>query len=142
MGASDGAYADRSEVAEFIATMVREHDFDPGRLGALFAEARRRQPILAAIARPAERTLGWAEYRRIFVRPDRIAQGLEFWDRYGDALYRAAAEHGVAPEVIVAVLGVETRYGRHAGRWRVLDALATLAFDYPSSAASWSSFCC
>ncbi|MDZ7826170.1 MAG: lytic murein transglycosylase [Gammaproteobacteria bacterium] len=81
--AVDAGYADRPEVAEFIATMVRDHDFDARRLEALFAEARRRQPILEAIARPAERTLSWAEYRRIFVQPDRIAQGLEFRDRHG-----------------------------------------------------------
>ena len=129
--AVDTGYAGRAEVAEFVAAMVREHDFDPQQLDALFAEARRRQPILDAIARPAERTLTWAEYRRIFVQPDRIAQGLEFRDRHDETLERAAGRYGVAPEVIVAILGVETRYGRHAGRWRVLDALTTLAFDYP-----------
>lgn len=128
-------YGTRDEAAAFIEEMHARHGFDQGALQQLFASARYRQPIVDAISRPAERTLSWADYRRIFLQPDRIEQGAAFWDEHAESLARAAREHGVAPEYVVAILGVETRYGRHRGRWRVIDALATLAFDYPPRAA-------
>lgn len=124
-------YGDRDDVRAYVAETAAAHDFDPGALMVLFAEARRQQSILDAISRPAERTKPWHEYREIFLTPKRIAQGAAFWLEHEEALSRAAVEFEVDPRIIVAIIGVETRYGRNAGSYRVLDALATLSFDYP-----------
>src|SRR5690606_15071968 len=86
-------------------------------------------------ARPAERTKTWAEYRPIFVTDKRIAGGIEFWKKHQDTLNRAAQTYHVPAEIIVAIIGVETRYGQQAGNYRVIDALATLGFDYPPRSA-------
>lgn len=134
-GLGEAAFVNRPEVAEFMDEMVARHDFDRGELEALFSVAQRQQGIIDAISRPAERVLSWGEYREIFLDANRIAQGLEFWERHAEDLARAEADYGVPPEVVVAIIGVETRYGRNKGRWRVLDALSTLAFDYPPRAA-------
>ena len=133
-GLVDATFLERAEVGEFMDEMVARHDFDRGELQILFAAAQRQQGIIDAVSRPAERVLTWGEYREIFLDENRIEQGLEFWKTHAADLARAEAEYGVAPEVIVAIIGVETRYGRNKGRWRVLDALSTLAFDYPPRA--------
>ena len=128
----DRPYGKRAEVDEFIRDMVRKHGFVEKELKYLFARARREAPILAAIAPPKEpKARSWQLYRARFVTEGRIAEGVEFARRHSDALARAAAEHGVPEEIIVAIIGVETIYGRNMGAWRVIDALATLAFDYP-----------
>lgn len=126
--------ADRPEVQAFIETVATEHELDAGQLKQLFAGARVQQEIIDAISRPAERTLSWGEYRQIFLDQARITQGVAFWQQHEDALERAADDYGVPAELVVAILGVETRYGRIKGRWRVIDALSTLAFDYPPRA--------
>ncbi|MCC5870978.1 MAG: lytic murein transglycosylase B [Gammaproteobacteria bacterium] len=131
---TEAAFVERAEVGEFIEEMVARHDFDRAELVTLFTAAERQQGIIDAISRPAERVLTWGEYREIFLDHARIEQGLEFWDKHAKDLARAEAAYGVPPEVIVAIIGVETRYGRNKGRWRVLDALSTLAFDYPPRA--------
>ncbi|MGE0082105.1 MAG: lytic murein transglycosylase B [Thiohalomonadaceae bacterium] len=123
-------FTQRSEVQGFIDEMVREHAFDREPLVRLMDDARTRDDILAAISRPAE-AKPWRDYRPIFVTEDRIRGGVAFWRQHADALAAAEREFGVAPHIIVAIIGVETRYGKHTGRYRVLDALATLAFDYP-----------
>jgi membrane-bound lytic murein transglycosylase B len=84
--------------------------------------------VLEAVARPAE-AKPWHEYRRLFVTPDRIDGGAQFWDAHRASLERATTLYGVPPEVVVAILGVETRYGRSTGAYRVFEALATLAFS-------------
>ncbi len=124
-------YLDHEEARPFTDRMVSEHGFERSRVEALLAQAERKQSILDAIARPAERTLEWKDYRRIFIQESRIEQGVEFWREHRATLERAHKEYGVPPQIIVAVIGVETRYGRHKGNYRVLDALATLGFDYP-----------
>ena len=124
-------FAARADVDAFIERMVAKHGFDSAYLQGVFAQARRRQSILDAISRPAERRLTWAEYRNIFVKPQRIREGVEFWRANAATLARAEAEYGVPASVIVAIIGVETRFGRIKGSYRVLDALSTLAFDYP-----------
>lgn len=127
-------YSQRADVRDYLDRLVAEHGFVPEELVDLFAHAERKQSILDAIARPAERTLEWREYRDIFIQEARIAQGLEFWNEHEAVLAEAERRFGVAPEYVVAILGVETRYGRITGRYRVLDALTTLAFDYPPRA--------
>ncbi len=124
-------YGNRDDVDVLIDEMVAEEGFDKAELKKVFSEARKVQSILKSIARPAEKTLEWYEYRKIFVTRERAAQGVDFMRENQDALARAELELGVPAEIIVAVIGVETRYGRLTGGHRVLDALATLAFDYP-----------
>jgi membrane-bound lytic murein transglycosylase B len=124
-------YASHPAYPAFEARMVSEHGFDAARLRALFSQAERKDSILEAIARPAEKRLSWGEYRALFLTDARISGGVEFWRANEPALTRAAARFGVPPEVIVAIIGVETRYGGNMGSYRVIDALATLAFDYP-----------
>lgn len=128
-------YSKHSEIESFIADMHAKHAFDQKELRELFTQVEKKQPILEAIARPAEKTLTWAEYQDIFIQDSRIEGGARFWQEHQADLQRAYETFGVAPEVIVAVLGVETRYGRHAGNYRVVDALSTLGFDYPPRAS-------
>lgn len=127
-------YAKRPEVRAFIREMVEEHGFVERELLYLFSRARRMEPILQAISAPAETSRSWREYRDILISERRLSGGIEFWNKHRAALERAEREYGVAPEYVVAIIGVETLYGRNTGRWRVIDALATLAFDYPPRA--------
>nr|WP_243726385.1 lytic murein transglycosylase B [Halomonas ventosae] len=117
----------RRLVEELAATGI-----DRDWLQAALADAEFRQPVLEAMAGAAERRLTWHEYRAIFLDAPRIAHGVAFIEAHSAAFARAEAEYGVPPEVIAAIIGVETRYGEVTGRHRVLDSLATLAFHHPS----------
>jgi membrane-bound lytic murein transglycosylase B len=123
----------------FIDRMVERHGFDRGELTALIDAAVIDQTILNAMARPAERVVPWFEYRTIFLTEERIAAGVRFWSEHAATLDRVAARYGVAPEMIVAIVGIETYFGTRMGRYRVLDALATLAFAYPPRASFFAS---
>jgi len=123
-------FGDSAPINDFIKNMVKEHNFDASELKTLFAQTRRHQSILDAIARPAE-SKPWREYRPIFLTRDRLMGGLKFWRENEAILRRAYETFGIPEEIIVAIIGVETRYGKHAGRYPVIDALATLAFAYP-----------
>ncbi|MCB1759013.1 MAG: lytic murein transglycosylase B [Gammaproteobacteria bacterium] len=132
---SGSAIADKpadfdSQVASFAEEMQRKHGFDASSLDRLLGPARYRQSIIDAITRPAE-AKPWSQYRKIFVTDSRIRQGVEFWQANEALLGAAEREFGVPPEIIVAIIGVETRYGRHIGTYPVVDALTTLAFAYP-----------
>jgi membrane-bound lytic murein transglycosylase B len=126
--------AERQDVKAFIAEMASKHGFDPQALGKVFAQVQLKQKIIDAITRPAE-SKPWHQYRPIFVTPTRIEEGVAFWNEHEKDLQRAQEVYGVPPEIVVAILGVETRYGRHKGGYRVLDSLATLAFAYPQRSA-------
>lgn len=133
-GAPVGAeYMKRDDVGAFIAEMQQRHGFDRGQLESWFKDVRLRDDIIAAISRPAEGK-PWHQYRPIFLQNSRIEGGVEFWREHAADLKRAEEKYGVPPQIVVAILGVETRYGRHQGNYRVLDALTTLAFDYPPRA--------
>ncbi|OMH33728.1 lytic murein transglycosylase B [Motiliproteus sp. MSK22-1] len=134
---SDTSYSQNPKAKLFVDEMVNE-GFDRAYVESLINDAHRQESILKAISRPAERRLDWGKYRKIFLGKKRVTQGVEFWDKQQEALNRASEKYGVSPEIIVAIIGVETRYGRHAGKYRVLDALATLAFDYPPRAKFFS----
>ena len=125
------SYADAPQVTEFIAEMVARHNFNAAELSRVFGQAERRDDILALMSKPAEKKLSWFEYRKIFLTQSRIAGGVAFWKKNVDILTKAAEQFGVDAQIIVAIIGVETRYGANTGRHRVLDALSTLAFDYP-----------
>ncbi len=129
-----GDYAERDDVEQFVDEMVVEHQFSREQMQAWLAQAEKKQSILDAISRPAEKTLTWARYRNIFLTKSRIEKGIEFWRANEETLARAEKEFGVPAEIIVAIIGVETRYGRNKGRFRVMDALSTLGFDYPRRA--------
>ncbi|HEY7884202.1 MAG TPA: lytic murein transglycosylase B [Cellvibrionaceae bacterium] len=121
-----------SELAQaFIERMVSEHDFERESLQELFAATEKKQGIIDAMNRPAEKTKTWAEYQTIFLRDNRIDGGVSFWQENAEALAHAEREFGVPAEYIVAIIGVETLYGRITGSHRVIDALSTLAFDFP-----------
>lgn len=121
----------QQQLKNFVSMMADKHQFDGKALGQLLAGAERKQSIIDAISRPAEKTLDWNAYRKIFIKPKRISQGKAFMTEYRDVLERAEQTYGVPKAIIAAVIGVETYYGRHKGKYRVLDSLATLAFDYP-----------
>ncbi len=122
-------YFSGSEVREFIAELVKKDGFSQPELEKLFAGIDHKQNVLDAISRPAEGK-AWREYRPIFLTKSRIQQGVAFWKENQEILERAEATYGVPAEIIVAILGVETRYGQNFGSFRVIDALATLGFHY------------
>lgn len=118
----------------FIGDMVEAHGFERAALTKLIASAEIKTRILEAISTPAERTLEWHEYRKIFLSEERINAGVKFWGEQEKNLTRISKDYGVAPEMIVAIIGVETFFGRITGKHRVIDALSTLAFAYPPRA--------
>ena len=120
-------------LSAFSTHMAEEHGLDRDQVDTLLADARHQQDIIDAITSPAE-ALPWHRYRRIFLQDDRIAEGAAFMDEHRELLDDIADDYGVDPAVLVAIVGVETRYGQHPGEHRVLDALVTLAFDYPPRA--------
>ncbi len=129
------SYAEREEVRTFIRSMAERHGFVNRELTQLFARAQRLDVALNAI-RPSSdvRSRTWPEYRSLFLSQARIDAGIEFWNSHRETLARAEREFGVPAEYIAAIIGIETFYGRMTGRWRVIDALTTLAFDYPPRA--------
>lgn len=127
-------YRENPEAKLFINEMLEQSVANDTQLDAWFSSASKQQSILDAIARPAEKTKTWAEYSKIFLTNDRIDKGVAFWREHADTLARAEAQYGVPASMIVAIIGVETRYGRNMGSYRVIDALSTLAFDYPPRA--------
>lgn len=108
--------------------------FSAKQLNTWFSQVDIQQSILEAMERPAEKK-NWAQYRPIFLTETRIAKGVEFWKTHQATLQRAEQTYGVPAEIIVAIIGVETQYGKNMGRYRVIDALSTLAFAYPRRAS-------
>ncbi len=128
-------YAARDEVRTFIRTMVDRHGFAEEQLLRVFAKVRHSDAALKLIA-PASPAFkrSWIAYRDRFVEPVRIREGLRFWREHAEPVRRAAEQFGVPEEIVVSIIGVETIYGRNTGDFRVVDALTTLAFDYPRRA--------
>lgn len=125
----------RDDVSAFINEMVAEHRLDRDYVTAVLARSEVQQNILDAMSRPAEKVKPWHEYRAIFITPERIAAGVDFYAEHGDQLAKIQAETGVPPEMILGIVGVESYFGRITGRHRVVDALVTLGFDYPPRAS-------
>ena len=121
----------RPESVAFVNTLAEHDGFKTREVRRLLKEARPQPRIIELMNRPIEKIAPWWEYREHFVTPERINDGVQFWSEHREALARVAAQYQVPPEYLVAILGVETKYGRITGSYRVLDALATLAFDYP-----------
>lgn len=121
-------------VSEFIDQMVSKNGFDRAALEAIFKRVRYVDTTIQLIKpAPPGRPKNWHAYRARFVEPLRINAGVAFWDAYADELARAEQTYGVPSDIIVGIIGVETIYGRNTGNFRVLDALTTLAFDYPDT---------
>ncbi len=125
------ANPDLPELDSFIAEMETKHDFDAEKLTTLFADIEVKESIIKAISRPAEKSIPWHKYRNIFLTEKRINGGVDYWHKHAEALEKAEQEYGVPADIILAILGVETRYGGNVGGYRVVDALSTLAFRYP-----------
>ncbi|MDQ6923411.1 MAG: lytic murein transglycosylase B [Pseudomonadota bacterium] len=127
-------YADRPDVRIFIDEMVADYAFDARALRRFFAKVRYQQTVVNAMSRPVLAPPKWYEYAPQFLSSRRIDGGVAFWRANAATLERAQKEFGVPAEVVVAIIGVETFYGRNTGSYRVADALTTLAFDYPRRA--------
>ncbi|HET6656019.1 MAG TPA: lytic murein transglycosylase B, partial [Gammaproteobacteria bacterium] len=130
---SQDGYLAQPAVQQFIDQMVTKHGFDRDKLETLFAGAEHRQSIIDRMNRPAE-ALPWYRYRDIFLTAKRTAGGVDFWRDHQATLERAEKAYGVPPAVVTAIIGVESYYGGNKGDTRVIDALATLGFDYPPRA--------
>jgi membrane-bound lytic murein transglycosylase B len=126
-------FNERPEVQAFIGQLVERHGFVEGELKKVFSRVQRVEPALQLIL-PAERP-SWDDYRALFLNEARIAGGVAFWKANRRSLERAGRQYGVAPQYIVAIIGIETYYGKNTGRFRVIDALTTLAFDYAPRAS-------
>jgi membrane-bound lytic murein transglycosylase B len=130
---SDAAFTQRKDVRAFIKKMATEHQFSEHELVATFNQVKLLPQIIESMDKPYEKK-NWDVYKAIFITPQRLQGGLEFWAQNKEALDRAYKQYGVPPEIIVAILGVETLYGERQGEYRVLDTLSTLAFNYPKRA--------
>ncbi len=124
-------YSKRQEVKQFIDEMVEDHGFDRAYLTNKFANAFRLGNVLESIAKPAEKKLTWKQYRPIFVTDKRSKKGVEFIKKHRVILEKAEKKYGVPVEIIAAIIGVETYYGKHTGKYTIFDSLTTLGFDYP-----------
>lgn len=134
-GTKTMGYAKHEAVLAFVEDMAAKHDYDKNALRQLFGEVRYQQSVIDAITRPAEKRLLWRDYRKIFLTKSRIQKGAKFWLDNERLLERVVARYQVSPAIIVAILGVETFYGTRTGSYRVMDALTTLAFNYPPRGA-------
>ena len=132
-GNSPAGYTARPDVKAFIQRVAKQDNLDSAWITQTLAQARKSDSILAAIKKPYE-SKPWYQYRPIFLTDARIAGGVQFWNAHAAALARAEQTYQVPASMIVAIIGIESNYGRQRGGYRVLDALATLGFDYPPRA--------
>ena len=142
-----GDFANNPNAQQFIDKMVNKHGFDRQQLQEILSRAKRLDSVLRLMDNQAPTTSvkppsgpngAWLRYRKKFITPDNVQNGVVFWNQYEDALNRAWQVYGVPPEIIVGIIGVETRWGRVMGKTRILDALATLSFNYPRRAEYFS----
>lgn len=142
-----GDFANNPNAQQFIDKMVNKHGFDRQQLQEILSQAKRLDSVLRLMDNQAPTTSvkppsgpngAWLRYRKKFITPDNVQNGVVFWNQYEDALNRAWQVYGVPPEIIVGIIGVETRWGRVMGNTRILDALATLSFNYPRRAEYFS----
>ena len=142
-----GDFANNPNAQQFIDQMVNKHGFDRQQLQEILSQAKRLDSVLRLMDNQAPTTSvkppsgpngAWLRYRKKFITPDNVQNGVVFWNQYEDALNRAWQVYGVPPEIIVGIIGVETRWGRVMGKTRILDALATLSFNYPRRAEYFS----
>lgn len=142
-----GDFANNPNAQQFIDKMVNKHGFNRQQLQEILSQAKRLDSVLrlmddqaptTSVKPPSGPNGAWLRYRKKFITPDNVQNGVVFWNQYEDALNRAWQVYGVPPEIIVGIIGVETRWGRVMGKTRILDALATLSFNYPRRAEYFS----
>jgi membrane-bound lytic murein transglycosylase B len=124
---AEEAFIERQDVKDFIELMVKKHNFNKEDLVKLFNQVKVRPQVISQMSKPLEKE-PWRLYQMLFVNEWRIKHGVEFWDKYKEALDRAEKTFGVPASIIVATIGIETRYGQKTGEHRVMDALSNLAF--------------
>lgn len=125
---ADTQFTQQSDVQTFVKHMVKKHHFNEQQLDKLFSEVKIRPQVIKHINKPLEQK-PWHTYQMLFVNEWRIEHGVKFWDKYADALSRAEKTYGVPASIIVATIGVETKYGQNTGEYRVMDALTNLGFS-------------
>ncbi|GHA16063.1 hypothetical protein GCM10008090_27300 [Arenicella chitinivorans] len=122
---------DHAQLRAVAEELVAQNYYSRAELDAIFKDVEIQQSVLDAMMNPAEYRLTWGKYRKIFLGQERIQQGVEFWQEHAETLARAEKEYGVPASVIVAIIGVETKFGRIVGKHKVLDSLTTLSVGYP-----------
>ncbi len=129
----------RKDVQQFVAEIAANEQFDADYVRGILDRSEVQESILEAISRPAEKAKPWHEYRAIFITPERIKAGVQFYAKHDQTLARIEQETGVPPEMVLGIIGVESYFGRFTGKHRVVDALVTLGFDYPPRASFFRS---
>jgi membrane-bound lytic murein transglycosylase B len=124
-------YSEHPEAQDVINTLVKEHGFDESYLVKTLQTAKKQEQILKSMSSPAEFTWTWDRYKKLFLEKQRISNGKKFIKENFDLFQQVENDFGVPKEIITSILGVETRYGKIQGSYRVLDSLATLSFDFP-----------
>ena len=127
-------YSSHPEAESVIKELIAEHGFDKSYVVKILSDAKKQQKIIDSISKPAEFTWTWDRYKKLFIEEKRISNGKKFILDNIETFTRVEDEFGVPKEVITAIIGVETRYGRIQGSYRVIDSLTTLGFDYPRRA--------
>ena len=125
------SYAERDEVKAFAEELSKRHSWEASEIQALFAQASKRQDIIEKISKPAEKVWTWGKYKNLLVTQERVDAGAQFWCENRSEFDRAQEKYGVDAAYLTAIIGIETYYGRHTGKYPVLESLLTLAFDYP-----------
>ncbi len=128
-------FGERPDVQHFIQKVSAKDDFNARKLTALFNQVEPRPVFVHKTRKPRETSMTWYDYRAIFMTQGRIDKGVAFWNAHEATFIRAQQQYGVPPQVILGILGVETEYGKYLGKYRVMDSLSTLAFNYPRRAA-------
>ena len=124
-------YSEHSEAQDVIEELVSEHGFEEDYVLTILQSAKKQESILKSMSSPAEFTWTWDRYKKLFLEEKRIANGKNFINENRELFKKVENEFGVPKEIITSILGVETRYGKIKGNYRVLDSLATLGFDFP-----------
>jgi len=137
--AAFSAIEETEQLNKFIGNMVNNHQFEEAELMTLFKSVDIKQKIIKTMMRPAEGTMSWYQYRKIFLGDKRIKDGVTFWQENEQVLSAVEEKYGVPAEIITAIIGVETFYGTRTGGHRVIDALSTLAFAYPKRSKFFTS---
>lgn len=135
---ADNTFNQRADVQAFIQMMVKKHHFKKQELETLFSEVKVRPQVIRSLNKPLEKA-SWKTYKQVFINPGHIEGGVKFWNKYAKDLRRAEQTYGVPASIIVATIGVETKYGKNKGEYRVIDALANIAFSSSSRSAFFKS---
>ncbi len=132
---ASASYASHEEARRFAEEMAQRHGFDGDAVLEALGRAQHDERVIRLITPPSQPgARNWRAYRGRFLGELRIEAGLDFWRRHAATIHAASERFGVPPEIIVAIIGVETHYGSYTGNFEAVSALATLAFDYPPRA--------